>query len=43
MTRSDEPYNNSYCHVMRLESGQMRELTEYLDTLLVERLPQAPG
>jgi uncharacterized protein len=43
MTSSGEPYNNSYCYVIRLEGGQIRELTEYLDTLLVERVLQAPG
>jgi ketosteroid isomerase-like protein len=43
MTCSGEPYHNSYCYIIRLEGGQMRELTEYLDTLLVERVLQAPG
>jgi ketosteroid isomerase-like protein len=36
-------YHNSYCYIIRLQGGQMRELTEYLDTLLVERALQAPG
>lgn len=42
MTRKGEPYNNSYCYVIRLAGGQMRELTEYLDTALVERVLDAP-
>jgi ketosteroid isomerase-like protein len=36
-TKSGLPYNNSYCYVIRLEGGKLRELTEYLDTALVER------
>ena len=28
-------YNNSYCHVMRLQDGKLVESTEYLDTALV--------
>jgi ketosteroid isomerase-like protein len=42
-TRKGEPYNNSYCYVIRLAGGQMRELTEYLDTALVEKVLDAPG
>ena len=43
MTRKRKAYNNSYCYVIRLAGGQMRELTEYLDTALVERVLDAPG
>ena len=42
MTRKGEPYNNSYCLVIRLAGGQMRELTEYLDTALVDKVLDAP-
>lgn len=28
-------YNNTYCHVMRLQDGKLAESTEYLDTALV--------
>ena len=28
-------YNNTYCHVMRLQEGKLIESTEYLDTALV--------
>ena len=28
-------YNNTYCHVMRLQDGKLVESTEYLDTALV--------
>jgi ketosteroid isomerase-like protein len=34
-TKSGKPYNNEYCWVIRFEDGKMRELTEYLDTELV--------
>jgi uncharacterized protein len=41
-TKKGEPYNNSYCYVVRLAGGKMRELTEYLDTALVERVLDLP-
>ena len=34
-TKSGKPYNNTYCFVVRLAEGKMRELTEYMDTELV--------
>lgn len=34
-TKSGKPYNNTYCYICRLEGGELKELTEYLDTLLV--------
>jgi ketosteroid isomerase-like protein len=37
MTKSGEPYNNEYCWVCRVQDGQLKELTEYMDTQLVER------
>jgi uncharacterized protein len=42
-TKNGKPYNNEYCYVIRLAGGQMRELTEYLDTALVERVLDAPA
>ena len=35
-TKSGRPYNNTYCYVIRLADGKLRELTDYLDTALVE-------
>jgi len=35
-TKQGEPYNNTYCWIYRLANGKVRELTEYLDTALVE-------
>ena len=35
-TKAGLPYNNTYCYVIRLEGGKLRELTDYLDTALVE-------
>lgn len=37
-TKSGEPYNNQYCWVCRVQDGQLKELTEYMDTQLVERV-----
>jgi uncharacterized protein len=34
-TTSGRPYNIQYCHVFKLREGQIREVTEYLDTQLV--------
>ena len=41
-TRKGDDYHNSYCYVIRMAGGQMRELTEYLDTALVERVLDPP-
>ena len=35
-TKAGKPYNNTYCYVIRLEDGKLLELTDYLDTALVE-------
>jgi uncharacterized protein len=37
ITKSGQPYNNSYCYVCRMENGLLKELTEYLDTELVTK------
>jgi uncharacterized protein len=42
-TKSGEPYNQVYCYVLRLEDGKVRELTEYLDTDLVNRVLANPA
>lgn len=31
------PYNNTYCIVARIVNGQIREMTDYIDTELVTR------
>ena len=41
-TLSGELYANTYCFVIRLEHGLLRELTEYMDTALVDRVLQSP-
>jgi ketosteroid isomerase-like protein len=41
-TKSGRPYNQTYCYVFRLADGQVRELTEYLDTELVNQALEAP-
>jgi uncharacterized protein len=35
-TVEGKPYNNSYCFVFRLAGGKLKEVTEYMDTALVE-------
>jgi uncharacterized protein len=37
------PYNNRYCYIIRLQDGKMKELTEYLDTALVEAVLSPPA
>jgi ketosteroid isomerase-like protein len=41
-TISDERYANTYCFVIRITEGQLRELTEYTDPALVERVLKPP-
>jgi uncharacterized protein len=36
MTKSGRPYNNSYCQIFRIAGGKVKEVTEYLDTALVD-------
>jgi len=36
ITTDGKPYNNSYCFVFRLAAGKLKEVTEYMDTALVE-------
>lgn len=35
-TKAGRAYNNTYCWVFRVDGGKIREITEYLDTALVE-------
>lgn len=42
-TKAGKPYNQSYCYVFQLADGKVRELTEYLDTSLVEQALEIPG
>lgn len=42
-TKAGLPYNNHYCFVCRLADGQLRELTEYMDTELAAQALGAPG
>ena len=34
-TVDGQPYNNKYCHVIRIQHGRFVEVIEYLDTELV--------
>lgn len=42
-TVSGQPYNNAYCLVIRMEDGKMRDMVEYLDTALVDRVLAPPA
>lgn len=42
-TTSGKRYDNSYCWVVRMADGQMKELIEYADTGLMDSALQAPG
>ena len=35
-TRQGKAYDNTYCNVLRLEGGKLKEWTEYCDTALVD-------
>jgi ketosteroid isomerase-like protein len=41
-TVSGERYANTYCFVIRVADGLLREMTEYMDTALVDRVLQPP-
>jgi uncharacterized protein (TIGR02246 family) len=41
-TKAGKPYNNEYCYVCRMRDGRIAELTEYMDTALVESALAAP-
>ncbi len=43
MTVSGQHYANTYCFVIHMADGKLHELTEYMDTALVERVLGPPG
>jgi ketosteroid isomerase-like protein len=42
-TRGGKPYNNAYCFIFRIADGKVKEMTEYLDTDLVNAVLVAPA
>jgi uncharacterized protein len=42
-TRQGLAYNNTYCHVLRLEGGQLKEWVEYSDTALIDAVLGDPA
>jgi len=42
-TTAGRPYNNSYCWICRVQDGELQELTEYMDTALVETTLAPPN
>jgi ketosteroid isomerase-like protein len=41
-TKAGKPYNNAYCFIFRIAGGKVKEMTEYLDTDLVNTALAAP-
>ena len=41
-TRQGKAYDNTYCNVLRLEGGKLKEWTEYCDTALVDAVLDDP-
>ncbi len=41
-TVTGKAYTNEYCIIFRVGDGQIREVTEYLDTALVDRVLEPP-
>lgn len=41
-TKQGRDYNNMYCFVIRMRDGQMKELTEYFDSDLVNEVLEPP-
>ena len=35
-SKSGKPYNNTYCIVARIVDGKIREMTDYIDTALID-------
>jgi ketosteroid isomerase-like protein len=42
-TKAGKPYNNAYCFIFRIAGGKVKEMTEYLDTELVNAALTAPA
>jgi ketosteroid isomerase-like protein len=42
-TTSGEKYCNTYCFIIRLADGKLKELTEYADTALIDRVLKPPA
>jgi ketosteroid isomerase-like protein len=42
-TLDGKAYNNSYCYVLRLEGGRLKEWTEYADSALVNAVLGDPA
>lgn len=42
-TKAGKPYNNTYCLIYRMRDGKIAEITEYLDTALVNEVLAPPN
>lgn len=43
MTKGGKPYNNDYCYVCEMRGGRVAQLSEYMDTALVESALEPPA
>lgn len=43
MAKTGRRYDNTYCYVIRMQDGLMRELIEYMDTALLDAALAEPG
>lgn len=43
VTTAGKKYANTYCWIIRMQQGKMRELTEYADTELISSVLDPPG
>ena len=41
-TKRGDRYDNSYCYVCRFEGGQLKQLIEYMDTALADKVLDPP-
>ena len=41
-TKRGQPYQQDYCYVFRVAGGRLTQVTEYLDSALVEKLLDPP-
>jgi len=38
ITKTGQPYNNTYCHVYKMTDGLVQHITEYADTALARKV-----
>jgi ketosteroid isomerase-like protein len=43
ITKTGQAYNNTYCNVLRLDDGRLKEWKEYTDTVLIDAVLGDPA